>query len=134
MLAGCVFFAIVFYFWRSGRELRENGRTAGALVVKKFRKPGGGIENFYIHASFKDEAGIAREAGIKVLSRAWRSLREGETTQITYLPGRPEAAAYGPRAGRLVIGYALFFMLIVAGCLIVTAFASFLKELTSPAR
>ena len=103
IVAGSFFFYGALHFWRAGRELREHGVTAQATVVSKFRK-GGGIENYYAGVTFADLEGRPKTLELKVLSRAWHTLREGEPVTITYLPAQPEEAAVGPKWGKQLLG------------------------------
>ncbi|MCC6858276.1 MAG: hypothetical protein IT158_06940 [Bryobacterales bacterium] len=128
MMAGALFSTAVVYFWRCGREYRVNGVTTQALVTRKFRK-GGGLENYYALFSFADMNHRPHEVEVKVASRAWHSLREGESTAVTYLAGDPERVAQGPRwAKKLVAGF-LLFIATIGVLLTATAFVILVRTL-----
>lgn len=112
MIVGALFCAGALCFWMSGREMRTKGITVQPMVTKKFRK-GAGIENYYALVSFVDRYGRPHSLELKIASRAWRSMREGGTTVITYLPDQPERAVQGPRWAKSLIGFLLLFFVAV---------------------
>jgi len=132
-VAAAAFLALVFFFWRSGRELRSHGVTAEAVVVEKYRKQGEGLENCYAVFEFTGSDHREHRVEIRVLSRAWHGLRVGEKESITYLPDRPEVAGFGPRAGRQVIGAFLLFMMAVSAAMIVTSIGLLVRQLIAGA-
>lgn len=124
--AGGLFFGLLFIFlgwklWSNGRELRSSGITVSATIKQKFRnakdQSWGGLENYYLRCTFQDASGNAEEMEVKVPSKLWRQLREGQNFDITYLPGQIESAEAGPRWGwqvRGFIGVAMMLFGIVA--------------------
>lgn len=131
--AAAAFFALVFFLWRNGRELRSQGVTTDAVVVEKFRKPGEGLENCYAVFEFTGADLRVHRVETRVLSRAWHGLRVGEQESITHLPDRPEVVGYGPRAGRQVIGALLLFMMFVSAAMIVTVLGIVIQQLAKGA-
>ena len=116
------------YLWRGGRQMRNEGITVEATISKKFRK-GSGLENYYAVFQFTDEQGKRQSIELKVHSRAWRSMDEGGTEQITYLPGRPETADYGPRWGKQILGWVFLFFSFVGGGMAVCGVADLARRL-----
>lgn len=121
--AGVAFCLGVLWLRRLGRELRTRGVTARATVVRKFRKDGGALENFYAVFSFVDRQHAPHQVEVKVASRVWRGLGEGETTAITYLPDHPETAGIGPVWGRKLVGGVLLYVALVCAALAVLGIA-----------
>jgi hypothetical protein len=107
LLAG-LFIVIGCYLWRDGRELRRIGQTVKATVRKKFRKADdrswGGFENYYILCSLGDVEGPSHVIELKVQSKVWRSLREGGSVALTWLPGKLDSIKMGPLWGRRLRG------------------------------
>jgi hypothetical protein len=114
---GAAFCGGMLYLRRLGRELRTKGVTARATVHRKFRGDQDSLENFYAVFSFEDRQHTPRLVEVKVPSRVWRGLREGETTAITYLADHPETAGIGPAWGRKLVGGALLYLALVGAAL-----------------
>lgn len=97
-LIGAVFFVVGHRLRWTHRNFSRDVIAARVTIVKKFRKPGagtwGGLENHFIAGHFLDQSGTPREVEVQVMSRAWRSLREGGTTTISYRSGEPERARF----------------------------------------
>jgi hypothetical protein len=129
IVAGSLFFFAALYFWRAGRGLRERGVTTQATVVKKFRK-GKGLENYYALFSFADLQGRPQTVEIKVLSRAWRRLREGGTEAITYLPEQPEKAGLGPKWAKQLLGWVFLLFAVAGGSMAVVGLVLLIQLLT----
>jgi len=130
MLAGALFCAVLLYFWRGGKEFRKNGVTTQAVVVKKYRKDRG-LENFYALVSFVDLNLRRQVIEVKIASRVWRGLREGETTAITYLREQPERAEQGPKWGKALVGGVLLYMAAIGALMAVTAFVLLIRAIFS---
>ena len=114
-VVGSAFCLIFLWFWRSEREMCAKGITTQAVVVKKFRGSGTNWLLTYAVFSFVDENQRRQQVEVKVLSRLWHGLREGGSTKITYLPGRPETAAPGPQWGRGLYSWIFLFFVLVGG-------------------
>lgn len=102
---GGVAFGILFLFlgralWAGGRELRRQGTSTHADVVRKWRKADdaswGGMENCYIQCRYTNATGSLEEIELKVQSRAWRQISEGGRVWLSYIPGRPQSVVLGP--------------------------------------
>jgi len=129
-LLGAIACAAGAWFWTLGREFRSRGVTAQALVLEKYRKSDElPLENFYARVSFTDANQRPHEVDVKLHSRAWRSVHEGETTLITYLADDPEKVLGGPRVGRQIVGAFLFFFVAVSAGLTVFALIELFKAL-----
>ena len=129
-LVGAIACAAGAWFWTLGREFRSRGVTAQALVLEKYRKGGEfRLENFYARVSYTDARQRPHQVEVKLHSRAWRSVREGETTLITYLADDPEKALGGPRIGRQLVGVFLLFFMVVAAGLTIAALVELSKAL-----
>lgn len=133
IVAGLLFLLGGLYFWRSGRELREQGVTTEATVVQKLRK-GGGIENYYAVVTFTDLQGTPQTLELKVLSRAWHGLREGEPVTITYLPAQPEKSSVGAKWGKQLFGWFFLFLALAGGGMALGSLAVLIGLLTGKSR
>lgn len=99
LLIGTLFLFIGWYLWYEGRDLRNNGHTVTATVLGKFRKEDQGLlgqlENYYVRCAFQDMAGRLHEVEMSVQSKLWLQMREGNTTQLTYVPTDPDETQPG---------------------------------------
>lgn len=99
LIIGILFILIGWYLWYEGRDLRNNGHTVTATVLKKFRKEDQGLlgqlENYYIRCAFQDTTGLLREVEVHMQSKLWFQVREGNTTKLTYLPTDPDETQPG---------------------------------------
>jgi hypothetical protein len=130
VLVGAIACTAGAWFWTRGREFRSRGVTAKAVVLRKYRKSDElPLENFYARVSFTDTRQRPHEVDVKLHSRAWRSVSEGETTPITYLEDDPENVLGGPRVGRQIVGAFLLFFVAVSAGLTVFALIELFKAL-----
>ena len=120
---GVAFCVGVLYLRRIGRELRTKGVTARATVVRKLQRDGDALENFYAVVSFVDRQHRPHQVEVKVASRVWRGLGEGENTAITYLPDHPETAGLGPVWGRKLVGAILLYLALVGAVVAILGLA-----------
>ena len=129
-LVGAIACAAGFWFWTIGREFRARGVTAQALVLEKFRKSEDfWLENFYARVSFTDAQQRPHEVEVKLHSRIWRGVKQGETTPISYLPEDPERVLAGPRTGRQLVGIVLLFFMAVSAGLSIAGLVELFKAL-----
>jgi hypothetical protein len=119
ILIGALIAAGAAYFWTAGRELRANGVTTRATIVRK--KQGTSLRGDYnqFTVQFTDTAGNART--VEVTERQMRSegIREGAVVAITYDPARPEQAEFGYRWAKKLQGWiAVIFGLFGGGMMV----------------
>ena len=141
LVIGTIFILVGWWLRQDPNGLRQRGVTVKATIQKKIRKAGdnswGGLENYYLQCQFTDGEGKAREADIKVQSKAWRMLKEGGVVSLTWLPGEIGSIRYGSKLSLRIkagVGWTLFGLGIIA--LVVFPFSGireFLKASQTPA-
>jgi hypothetical protein len=103
------------YYWRSGREFREYGVTARAMVVSRHRESTGTV--FVMR--FADLTGEFRTVKIKAGSTRTGMISEGSTFPITYIPTHPEKAQLGLKWGAYIEGWLALLVAAFGGGMIV---------------
>jgi hypothetical protein len=113
---------IGWYLWYDGRDLRSNGLTVTATILKKFRKDDqgawGNLESYYAQCQFHDPSGQPKEVDVYMRSKLWYQVSEGATTQLTYVPDELDEPLPGSHfnwqvRGLAGIGLMAFGMLLI---------------------
>lgn len=126
---GALFLFIGWYFWYDGRDLRSNGLTVTATILKKFQKADQGmrglLQSYYAQCQFYDSSGEAHEVDVYMNSSLWYQVREGATTQLTYVPDELDEPMPGSRSnwevrgvfgiGLMALGMLLILFLTIGG-------------------
>jgi hypothetical protein len=110
----------VLYYWRGGREFREQGTTTRATVVMKRRYRYGSV--FYgsvFVMNFADLNGNPRTVEIRARSRGEGMISEGSTFPITYIPAHPEKARMGLKWGVYIEGWLSLLVAAFGGGMVV---------------
>jgi hypothetical protein len=101
IVVGALILFAALYYWRRGRELRDQGGTTQATVVTKRRHRFG---NAFV-LKFADLNGTPRTVEISVRSTRGGMISEGSTFPITYIPAHPEKASMGLKWGVYIEGW-----------------------------
>jgi hypothetical protein len=115
IVVGALILFGALYYWRRGRELRENGVTTQATVVAKRRYRFG---NLFV-LKFTDLHGNLRTVEIRVRSTRAGMTKEGSTVHITYLPAHPEKAEWGLKWGAYIEGWLALLVAAVGGWMVI---------------
>ena len=109
LLIGLAFIYTGQYLWKKGRNLRINGQTATATILRKFRQDNkdalGQLENYYAWCSFQDANGLPRKVEVKIQSKLWHQVSEGTTIQLTYIPNNLMETQFGSKLSWKVRGF-----------------------------
>jgi hypothetical protein len=106
IVVGALISVGALYYWRLGRDLRNLGVTTKATVVAKHRYG----RKIVFALRFTDLTGYLRTVEISVPTTRGSSFSEGNVVNITYVPARPEKAAWGLKWGAYIEGWlALIF-------------------------
>ncbi len=100
IVAGTLILLGALYYWRRGREFREQGVTTQATVMAKQRYRYGNI----LVVQFSDLQGAPRTVEIKVRSTRGGMIGPGSRVPITYVPAHPEKAELGRKWGAQIAG------------------------------
>jgi hypothetical protein len=131
IIAGAVILLGSLYYWRTGREFRDNGVTTQAIVVAKHRSK---IGNVFV-LKFADLSGNPRTVEISVRSTRGGMISEGDSVPITYIPAHPEKAEMGRKWGAYVEGWLALLVAAFGGGMVVYGLYlvfSFLTERVKP--
>jgi hypothetical protein len=101
MVAGALIAWGALYYWRSGREFRDQGVTTRATVVAKRRDAFGNVFGL----KFADLNGNPRTVEIKVRSTRGGMISVGDSVPVTYVPAHPENAEMGRKWGAHIAGW-----------------------------
>lgn len=109
LLIGLAFIYLGQYLWKNGRNLRINGQTATATILRKFRQENQGalgqLENYYAWCSFHDAHGLPRKVEVKLQSKLWFQVSEGTTIQLTYIPNNLLETQFGSKLSWKIRGF-----------------------------
>ena len=115
MIVGALILAGALYYWRLGREFRDQGVTTQATVVEKRRDRSANV--FLMKFSDLNE----KPWTVEIRAPAPRSsgIEKGSTWPVTYIPARPEKAEMGRKWGAYIQGWLALLVAAFGGGMLV---------------
>ena len=115
IIVGALILLGALYYWRGGREFRDQGVTTQATVVAKHRSR---TRNIFV-LRFADISGNLRTVEISVRTTRSGGISEGSRFPITYVPAHPERAEMGLKWGAHIEGWLALLVAAIGGGMVV---------------